>query len=170
MEHDSNETKIDMEKFLTQEIFETIFELNKIDMFDHYEICNINNKERMVRYCFKRDLITKGQQNYIEFIFKSIRKASSKKTKVYIVGEEYDDFNNTPCDFSSSYKKLHVDNIVFLLTYKIKDNNDLSIKTDHAIRCSYKRIGRLEFEGLKKQLEKITERITHFLRESRRNY
>ena len=69
MEHEIDRN---IESSLMEEIFETIFEVSKIDIFEHYEIENKDEDEKIVKYCFKRDIISKYKQHFIQIIIFNI--------------------------------------------------------------------------------------------------
>jgi len=157
-------TAVDIEKFLTNEIFEAIFELNKTDIFDHYEITQNNDSESIVKYCLKNGVLHKDLQHYIDFRFKTIKKERNNKIKFYIVGEENNDNSNKGCYYLSNYTKLHVENIIFSFIYRRKRNGSISIKADYATSCCYKNINGVILENLKLILEKIVKQLEQYLK------
>ena len=157
-------TAVDIEKFLTNEIFEAIFELNKTDIFDHYEITQNDDNEYIVKYCLKNGMLHKDLQHYIDFRFKTIKKERNNKIKFYIVGEENNDSSIKECYYLSNYTKLHVENIIFYFVYRIKSNGNISIKADYAMNCCYKNINGVILENLKLMLEKIVKQLEQYLK------
>ncbi len=163
MKHEKDETVNNMEKFLTNEIFETIFELNKSDIFDHYDITKTNDNKYNVKYCFKKGIICKDQHHYIDLKFKTIRKVDKNKTKFYIVGEDNNQNNENTCYYLSNYTKLEIENLILFFIHKIKRNGKTSIKIDYAMNCCYKKISGIILENFKQIIEKIIERIKLYL-------
>lgn len=152
-----------IENLLMKEIFETIFEVSKIDIFEHYEIENKDEDEKRVKYCFKRDIISKGKQYFIDLNYNIIKKKEGNINTYFIVGSKYEN-SEPPCYYLSNYRKLDLDNIILVIDFEKRKNKKTKVGMDYAIKGNHKKITSEMIEGIENVLEITIRRIKSYLR------
>ena len=160
MEHEIDRN---IESSLMEEIFETIFEVSKIDIFEHYEMENTDEDEKIVKYCFKRDIISKNRQHFIDLKYNIIKKIEDNVNTYFIIGSKYDN-SNTPCYYLSHYRKLDLDNIILVVDFEKRKNITTKVTMDYAIKGNHKKINAEMMEGIKEVLKTTVKRIKSYLR------